>query len=201
MTKSLKKNQKKTKKTRPKSASPLSTSSTSSANTQIKHRGAMPPLAQNHPRKPQASQKINPTNSKTMTPTPTRNQKKTQKKNRKRTQKTPSKSSQPLFPLAQPQKIIRKLTVSKRPPLAQSHPRKPLRETLFAAKIRMTGRPLTAPIAPPCPDLQGVHPRNRPLLKNRSPTPTAAYGTNAPAIRIRRSRSQMPRAASRTKST
>ena len=36
-------------KRRPKSVSPLSTSSTSSANTQIKHRGAMPPLAQLHP--------------------------------------------------------------------------------------------------------------------------------------------------------
>ena len=128
----------------------------------------------------------------------------------KRTQKTRSKSSQPLSPPLQNHR--RAATTPPVPPLpnrrhaatlplALSHPRKPCRETLFAAKIRMTGRPLTAPIAPPCPDLQGVHPRNRPLLKNRSPTPTAAYGTNAPAIRIRRSRSQMPRAASRTKST
>jgi hypothetical protein len=31
--------------------------------------------------------------------------------------------------------------------------------TKFAAIIRKTGRRLTAPIAPPCPDLQGDHPR------------------------------------------
>ena len=45
------------------------------------------------------------------------------------------------------QKTKEKPTVSKRPPLALSHPRKPCRETLFAARIRMTGRRLTAPIA------------------------------------------------------
>ncbi len=33
-------------------------------------------------------------------------------------------------------------------PLALIHPRKHCRETLFAARIRMTGRRLTAPIAP-----------------------------------------------------
>ncbi len=56
----------------------------------------------------------------------------------------------------------------------------------------MTGRRLTEPIPPRCPGLQWAHPRNRLPLKNRSRTPTAAYGTNAQAIRIRRYRSQTP---------
>ncbi len=79
-------------------------------------------------------------------------------------------------------------------PLALTHPRKPCRETLFAARIRMTGRFLTAPIAP-------RHLCNRLFLQNRSRTPTAASGTHARAIRIRRSRSQTLKAASCTKST
>jgi hypothetical protein len=73
----------------PNNASPLATSSTSSANTQIKHRRAIPPLAEPHPRKPSTPLKMNTTNEKTMTPTPTKNQ----NKNQKKTQKTRSKSS------------------------------------------------------------------------------------------------------------
>ena len=172
-----------------------------------------------HPRKPSTPLKINPTNSKTMTPTPTRNQKKTQKKNRKRTRdeerplalQSTSRSDTIASP-ASPQSQSHSDNTALLPPLpnrrhaatlplAQPHPRKHCRETLFAARIRMTGRPPTAPIAPLCPDLQRAHPRNRLPLKNRSRTPTASYGTNAPAIWIRRSPSQMPRAASRTKST
>ena len=84
-------------------------------------------------------------------------------------------------------------------PLALIHPRKHCRETLFAAKIRMTGRRLTAPIAPRY--LPAAHLRNRPLPKNQSPTPTASSGTHTRAIRIRRGRSQTPRAASLTRST
>ena len=84
-------------------------------------------------------------------------------------------------------------------PLALIHPRKPCRETLFAARIRMTGRRLTAPIAPRY--LPAAHPRNRPPLQNRSRTPTAASGIHTRAIRIRRGRSQTLKAASSTKST
>jgi hypothetical protein len=64
----------------------------------------------------------------------------------------------------------------------------------------MTGRRLTAPIARLCPQLQRAQPHSRPPLKNRSRIPMAAYGTNARAIRIRKCRNQMPRAASCTKS-
>jgi hypothetical protein len=52
----------------------------------------------------------------------------------------------------------------------------------------------------PRPDLQRAYPRNRLSLQNRSPTPTASYGTHTRAIRIRRCRSQTRRAASATKS-
>jgi hypothetical protein len=44
---------------------------------------------------------------------------------------------------------------------------------LFAARIRMTGRSPTAPIAQ-------LYPRNRTSLKSRSRTPTASYGTPHP---------------------
>jgi hypothetical protein len=81
-------------------------------------------------------------------------------------------------------------------PPAQALPR----DVIRGQKIRMTGRLPTAPLAQPRPDLQGVHPRNRPPFQNRSRTPTASYGTRARATRIRISRSRMPKAASRTKS-
>jgi hypothetical protein len=46
------------------------------------------------------------------------------------------------------------------------------------------------------PTFKGAHPRNRSPRKNRCRAPTAAYGTHARVIRIRRSRSRMRSAAS-----
>jgi hypothetical protein len=69
---------------------------------------------------------------------------------------------------------IQTIAVELRPlPLALPHPRKHCRETLFAAKIRMTGRLPTAPIARRYPHLQRARPLNRQVLNDRNRMPTA----------------------------
>jgi hypothetical protein len=120
----------------------------------------MPPLAPRHPRKLSTLRKMNTTNPKATIPTSTMNQ----STNQMTSWTTIQMATPTTMYLPMTQKINRTLTVSKRPPLALFHPRKPRRETLFAAKIRMTGRPPTAPLAP-------LYQRNRPPLKNRSRTP------------------------------
>src|SRR5580704_4990687 len=71
-----------------------------------------------------------------------------------------AKTTQMTIPTTTPtttmtQKINRTPKVSKRPPRAQLRPRKPCRETLFAARIRVTGRLQTAPIARLAPTFNG----------------------------------------------
>jgi hypothetical protein len=88
-------------------------------------------------------------------------------------------------------------------PLALIHPRKPCRETKFAARIRMTGRSPAAPIAPlyprnsaapqkPKPDADGFIWHPRPGYPDQEISEPDAQGRVAYKIHMTTAASQLP---------